>query len=78
LKLRLATSNPIKKKDCDGIEAKLFQVSKIKYGVKVQTYHGKRMTGTNTQKVMENAAIILTSLGSVWIDIIDFVQSIQE
>ena len=45
LKLKITNFKSDHKKDGHGIEAKIFQVLKIKYGVKVQAYHGGTMTG---------------------------------
>ena len=65
LKTKIATSKSEHKKDGDGIEAKLFQVLKIKYGVKIQAYHGGTLTGKDIQKVMENASAIFTEFASI-------------
>ena len=65
LKLKLTNFKSDHKKDGNGIEANMFQVLRIKYGVKIQAYHGKTRTGKDIQKVMENASIIFAEFASI-------------
>ena len=44
LKLKLANFKSDHKKDGDGIEAKMFQVLRIKYGMNIQAYHDQTTT----------------------------------
>ena len=65
IKSKISNSKSEHRKDGDGIEAKLFLVLKIKYGVKIQAYHGGTMNGKDIQKVMENASAIFTKFANI-------------
>ena len=49
----------------DGIEAEMFKILKVKYGIKLQAYHGGSMTGKDIQKVMENASEIFPLFANI-------------
>ncbi|KAL7525693.1 hypothetical protein ACHAXR_001117, partial [Thalassiosira sp. AJA248-18] len=49
----------------DGIEAEMFKILKIRYGIKLQAYHGGSMTGKDIQKFMSNAAEIFSLFAGI-------------
>ncbi|KAL7526841.1 hypothetical protein ACHAXR_001674, partial [Thalassiosira sp. AJA248-18] len=54
-----------RRKSGDGIEAEMFKILKIRYGIKMQAYHGGTMTGKDIQKFMSNAAEIFSLFAGI-------------